>query len=276
MSCNWIVSQAAGQIFRFSRILTEPTPCWETSPLELLLLFNSGEWTRTHCSPIWHFCRIEGTTRQCLKTVLLCFSTAATAQGGFGVAVFTLQPQICAGRWHFPEKMKKSWKVTWPKRISWHLPENVSGRAFSRHTLQSLARKHFFKNMLDAQKSDCFFLNINVCYVVNSFLAYKLGFFSSPLSASHLWRFFPQGERIQVCVDIQKKASKMHIFHIFLKNIGPQSSCFGLPPPRGNIQIPPVLAHYLPPPLLPPFIQLQFGQVTDMNYFWENGIHIFF
>ncbi len=157
MSCNWIVSQAAGQIFRFSRILTEPTPCWETSPLELLLLFNSGEWTRTHCSPIWYFCRIEGTTRQCLKTVLLCFSTAATAQGGFGVAVFTLQPQICAGRWHFPEKIKKSWEVTWPKTISWHLPENVSGRAFSQHTLQSLARKHFFKNMLDAQKSDCFF-----------------------------------------------------------------------------------------------------------------------
>ena len=27
MSCNWTVSQAAGQIFWFSWILTEPTPC---------------------------------------------------------------------------------------------------------------------------------------------------------------------------------------------------------------------------------------------------------
>ncbi len=26
-SCNWTMSQAAGQIFRFSWILTEPTPC---------------------------------------------------------------------------------------------------------------------------------------------------------------------------------------------------------------------------------------------------------
>ena len=75
----WQANALLASYFWLSRILTEPTLCWEMSPCPRSFYCSSTlESERSGiCSSIWHFCHTEGATRQCLKTVLLWLSTAA-------------------------------------------------------------------------------------------------------------------------------------------------------------------------------------------------------